>query len=148
MVSLEIVEAKIEEYLKDKRDLTRSALDDLYKLFIVRDHLQDASMTVLSAALNGDWINTWSSKLENADGSKGAHWTKEQTNSVMRSYGYDCDEDEFNMAMNMMFSDYCEVANNLGNDMVQFCASMAKAFLDDKDAKDDKLHSYYKCIVK
>ncbi len=51
--------------------------------------------------------------------------------------------------MNMMYSDYCRVANKYGSGMSDFYAYMAKAFLFDKDAPSpkEKLAAYYHSIV-
>ena len=49
--------------------------------------------------------------------------------------------------MNMIYSDYCVVAEKLGTSTAEFYAGMAKAFLDDKDAQPDKLGRYYEYIV-
>lgn len=56
----------------------------------------------------------------------------------------------FCLAMNMMYSDYCKVAQKFGADRPEFYAEMAKAFLKDKDFDgngEEKLWLYYKCIV-
>ena len=45
--------------------------------------------------------------------------------------------------MNMMYSDYCRVAEKVGASSLDFYAYMAKAFLDDRDAAPNKLARYY-----
>lgn len=58
-------------------------------------------------------------------------------------------EDDWNVAMNMMYSDYCSVAAKYGVNKPEFFADMAKAFLFDKDAKGpkEKLSAYYHGIA-
>lgn len=90
----------------------------------------------------------WTAAMQNEDGTHGPHWTMEQTKQVMAQKGIECDPTEFFVAMNMIYSDYCEVAKKLGVNTVDFCAKMAKAFLDDKDSQPDKLSLYYEYIVK
>ena len=90
----------------------------------------------------------WTSKMENVDGTKGPHWTMEQTKQVMAQNGIECDPLEFNIAINMMYSDYAAVAKKMGVDKTDFYAAMAKAFLDDPDAVPDKLSHYYEYVVK
>lgn len=90
----------------------------------------------------------WTSKMENVDGTKGPHWTMEQTKQVMAQNGIECDPLEFNIAINMMYSDYVAVAKKMGVDKTDFYAAMAKAFLDDPDAGPDKLSHYYEYVVK
>lgn len=98
--------------------------------------------------MNRDTAEEWMEKMKNEDGTKGAHWTLEQCEQAMRQRGIDCDPTEFCVAMNMMYSDYCGVAKMLNTNTVDFYVYMAKAFLDDDDAKEDKLMKYYECIVK
>ena len=87
-------------------------------------------------------------KMVNEDGSKGAHWNMDQTKQVMEQRGIQCDPVEFYIAMNMMYSDYYPVAKKLNVNSVEFYADMAKAFLDDKDAGDDKLAKYFAYVAK
>ena len=49
--------------------------------------------------------------------------------------------------MNAMYSDYCEVAKKYGVDQTDFYADMAKAWMNDKDAKKNKSALYYECVV-
>ena len=51
--------------------------------------------------------------------------------------------------MNMMYSDYCTVANKYNVGTPEFYACMAKAFLFEKDAKSPnaKMAAYYFGIV-
>ena len=91
--------------------------------------------------------NTWMSALRNEDGSKGPHWTFEQAKQVLAQKAYNIDPIEFYVAMNMMYSDYLKPAKEFNVNNIDFYACMAKAFLNDKDADDDKLMSYYYAIV-
>ena len=88
----------------------------------------------------------WNQELENEDGSMGGHWTIDQTNAVARSLGYNHDERDFNVTMNMMYSDYYKVAERFGVSVPEFYATMANAFLNDSDARKDKLKMYYNYI--
>ena len=49
--------------------------------------------------------------------------------------------------MNMIYSDYCGVAKKLNVNNVDFCVYIAQAFLDDKDAAEDKLSRHYRHIA-
>ena len=106
-----------------------------------------------SDRLTRDEIKTWNDNMENVDGTKGGHWTVEQTSAVAASIGVCFDhvtDFEFNVAMNMMYSDYFNVAksNNVSN--ATFFGGMAKAFLFDPDGGEPykKLKKYYCYIVK
>ena len=95
-----------------------------------------------------DTAMEWVKRMKNEDGTTGPHWTMEQTRQVMDQYNIQCDEIEFFVAMNMMYSDYCKVAKKHNCSTIEFYTGMAKAFLDDKDAYPEKLVRYYECIVK
>lgn len=89
----------------------------------------------------------WTEKMENEDGTKGAHWSYDQVNQLMAQKNIDCDPAEFYAAVNMMYSDYCKVAKQYNINTVDFYFAMAKAFLDDADAGDDKIEKYYEYVV-
>lgn len=74
-------------------------------------------------------------------------WTMEQTTQVMHRNEAECNEVDFFAAMNMMYSDYREVAQEIGQDNPDFYAKLAKAFLCDEDAAEGKLVKYYGVIV-
>lgn len=90
----------------------------------------------------------WCKAMENEDGTRGPHWSMDQARQVMEQNKIHCDEVEFFVALNMMYSDYCEVAKKHGCSNAEFYAGMAKAFLDDKDANRNKLSRYYEYIVR
>ena len=90
----------------------------------------------------------WSKKMKNADGSMGAHWTKEQVKPYMQQVGYQGEEIEFWIIMNALYSDYCKIAKKYGIDRPEYYAELTKAWLEDKDAVPDKAAAYYECIVK
>lgn len=90
----------------------------------------------------------WVQKMENSDGTRGEHFRAEQAEQMRMTHCPMCDKTEFWAAMNMMYSDYCEVAKKMGMDKPEFYAHMAKAFLTDKDAGDNKLAKYMKYIAK
>lgn len=87
--------------------------------------------------------DSWMHKLQNEDGTDGAHWSVTETNAIPHAYSDVC----WNATMNMMYSDYCGVARSHNVDNVDFYADMSRAFLDDKDAGDNKLAKYYRSIV-
>lgn len=89
--------------------------------------------------LNEELAKSWVASMENKDGTKGEHWTIEQTNQYAENYNkYD-----FYAIANMMRSDYynpkLEEATYL---------QMAKDWLNDKDVGDCKTLKYYMYIVK
>ena len=94
-----------------------------------------------------EWMLAKATKdMINEDGTIGAHWTLEQTNNVAKQYGVTFNhynEYDWNYVMNMIYSDYYKVIPNVIQSYIKF----AKAFLDDKDAKD-KAFKYYYNVVK
>lgn len=94
-----------------------------------------------------EMADEWMHGLENEDGSRGAHWSYEQTKNLLEQKKIDCDPMEFYVAMNMLYSDYFKVAKKFNVNNTEFYADLAEAFLCDKDADEDKLVRYYECIV-
>lgn len=96
-------------------------------------------------------VEEWAASMENEDGTRGPHWSMEQTKKVMAQKEIGGSPLAFYMAINMMYSDYCKVAKKLGVNTVEFYACMAEAFLNDKDAigggGEEKLAAYYNAVV-
>lgn len=95
----------------------------------------------------------WARSLDNQNGSSGAHWTIDETTNVAYSKGIDFDaisKEDWYMALNMAYSDYCVIANKYGVDNIDFYVDLAKQWLWDDDTinGNDKLDKYYKYIVK
>lgn len=91
----------------------------------------------------------WVERMENEDGTTGAHWTKEQTEAVRKASGREYPACIWWAAMNMCYSDYYGVAVKHGVNKPEFYADLADAFLDDKDADgaEEKISAYYHCIA-
>ena len=100
-----------------------------------------------SEHLSMEEAKKWTSKMKNADGTTGPHWTPDQTNAVMAQRGISCNKADFYAAMNMMYSDYGMVAKAYSADNQNFYADMAAAFLNDKDAAPGKIVEYLDAIV-
>lgn len=94
----------------------------------------------------------WAERMQNADGTTGPHWTMDQTSAVADARGipHDIPRWAWGVAMNMMYSDYYDVAVEFGVNRPEFYAALAKAFLMDKDGPgpEEKLCAYYRNIVK
>lgn len=97
--------------------------------------------------LTHDEAEEWCDSMMNADGSKGGHWTMEQTAEVAKQRGINCDKNDFWAVMNMMYSDYSKIAAKHSVDTPGFYADLARAFLDDADAVDGKAYAYWDCIT-
>ena len=96
-----------------------------------------------------DDAKAWTAKMENEDGTTGPHWTMGQTDAVANITGVSVKSCIWWAAMNMMYSDYCEVAAKYGVGTTEFYADMAKAFLFDRDAGGPraKMAAYYHGIA-
>ena len=97
--------------------------------------------------LSYDEAEEWCDNMINADGTKGCHWTLEQTQDVAKQRNINCDPNDFYAAMNMMYSDYCMIAKSYGIDTANFYADLAAAFLTDKDAVPGKIVEYWETIA-
>lgn len=93
----------------------------------------------------------WAEHMQNADGTVGPHWTMDQTSAVADASGipHDIPRWAWGVTMNMMYSDYYDVARKFGVNVPEFYAELARAFLMDKDGPgpEEKLCAYYRCIA-
>lgn len=95
----------------------------------------------------------WVEDMVGADGSIGGMWTKEETTAVAKKIGVDFkkfDETAFWVAMNMVYSDTCEVMDKHGINKPEIFAELAESWLSDEDTLKGakKLAAYYECVVK
>ena len=74
----------------------------------------------------------------------GEHWSIDQTTGAKESLGYDVDNIDFYIVANMMFNDYVDIVQ----DNEELALKMAYDWLNDEDAKEDKLYCYWKHIIK
>lgn len=95
----------------------------------------------------------WMKKLKNEDGSKGAHWNREQVNKLFKEHkieektGGEVSEDEFYYVMNMLYSDYCKALKENNINSIKVYVELAIAWLMDKDAAENKLARYFYCVT-
>ena len=74
----------------------------------------------------------------------GEYWSMEDTTNAMQSMGYSFNPIDFYVVANMMMNDY----NDLTKEDEELALRLAYDWLNDVDAKDDKLYCYWKHIVK
>lgn len=129
------------------KSFTKHLLDELK----VSNHAfyeeQEMELYVMT---NGYHFNEWMldcaiKNMINEDGSKGAHWSLEQTTSVAQSLGANFssfNKYDFNYVMNMLYSDLYGSVNASASEY----GKMALKWLSDKDAKDGKAFRYYWAI--
>lgn len=95
----------------------------------------------------------WVSEMEGTDPAHpmGAKWTPEQVKPFAQKYGFPTDGEkfwEFYAIMNAMYSDAFDTAKEFNVVRPEFFASLAKGWINDKDAVPNKAKMYYECIVK
>ena len=87
-------------------------------------------------------------KMENEDGTRGPHWSLEETTTLASQYGIALGS-KFNrydwfVALNMVYSDYYRVIMNItGSNNTKHYVEFAKAWLNDKDIDEGKMWYYY-----
>ena len=92
------------------------------------------------------------SKMENEDGSRGPHWSLEETTALASQYGITLGS-KFNrydwfVALNMVYSDYFKVIMNLSSTAsTKPFVELAKAWLHDKDIDEGKMWYYYVYVM-
>ena len=92
-------------------------------------------------------------KMENEDGTKGPHWSIEETERVAQQYGVNLKSEKFNkydwfVALNMIRSDfYRAVVSMTGTDNIKHFVELTKAWLNDKDIEEGKMWFYFKYVM-
>lgn len=115
----------------------------IYNMAHMKEHIKEMS--------DHDY-DKWLEGMEGADGSIGPMWTEEETTSVAKRIGIDFNNftpKEFQVAMDMMYSDMCEVAEEFNVNKPEFYAKLAKAWLLDEDTLKggEKLSAYHEYVV-
>lgn len=105
--------------------------------------LHDMENEICYPPLTESQAKEYVAHMTNKDGSKGEHWTLEQTKAYQAGHAEYANIDAlcFYVAMNMMYSDYFKPAYTTDN-----YASMAKDFIEDKDAPANKVVRYIKAM--
>ena len=139
MLDIPMIEKEIEDL--ESKHTCYQVCERLAILYSVLDHAGEKTRKLYKFSPMD--ANKWVSKMENEDGTTGAHWTFDQVHQLMEQRGIDCDPVQFWAALCMMYSGYATAASKhgVGGD-VDFYIDMACAFLNDKDAPKDKLARY------
>lgn len=103
--------------------------------------------------LTREMAEEWVASMEGSDPAKphGGKWTMDQVRPIAQKYGVPTEGErfvEFWAVMNALYSDYYPVAKKYNVLTPEFFADMAMAFINDKDAVENKAAMYYECIVK
>jgi hypothetical protein len=92
----------------------------------------------------------WVENMKDSSGNVGGKYSWSQAHQYAVNKGITSDKKiaEFYAAMNAMYSDFHAAGEKFGVDTPDFYACLAKLFMDDPDAVNDKMAMYYKYIVK
>lgn len=133
---------ELREYITDALSMLKETNKDVYEELEL----------ILYKRVYGCHFNEWLlekalSELVNEDGTKGKHWSYEETRSVANQSNITFEkynEYDWCYVLNMIYSDYYgAVPNDLS-----IYVKMAKKFLEDKDASDGKALKYYLAMEK
>ena len=144
MITLEKIEHEITQTMEEPMSL--HSIEKLNALYKAKRNLNGHEAH--RGRLSRDQAHAWVRHMEHEDGTKGEHWTCEQTTQVMRNKGYEFEPAEWYAIMNAMHADYFKVAKMFGVDNIDFYAAMAKAWLCDEDAVEDKAKQYWEHVAK
>lgn len=97
--------------------------------------------------LDEETAREWVESMIFSDGSKGPKWSLEQAEKMMTLVGAKCDPVEFWAILHAVYSDYSKVFKKYGMDQPEIYASVAKAWLEDEDAVEDKAKAYFEHVV-
>lgn len=131
---METLEDLFNEVVEDLRESDKELYCDiLYKIHKI----------AYGGHLGEDLAKKWVSCMENKDGTKGGHWSWEETESVRKQYASQQEPSDFYAVVNMIYSDYY----NPRFDTATY-AQLAIDWLDDKDVGGCKTLKYYMKVVK
>lgn len=138
---------------KDNPTLTYTMMNYFSRYF--EEHKEEAMQLFkqIYIAVYGEHFTDWLakeavSKMKNADGSTGEHWTFEQAKKVAQDNGIDFADANFNeydwyYVLNMAYSDL----KPLFGDNAQYYINYVKLWLTDVDVDKGKAFRYYVSVV-
>ncbi len=97
--------------------------------------------------LTREMAEEWTANMENEDGTRGPHWPFERIQKEMEQHGVKCDPVKFWAVINAIYSDDVAVAKKHGVNTMEYYIDRTKAWLEDKDAVQDKVGAYYMYVV-
>ena len=95
--------------------------------------------------MKNDIFKKWMKKMKNADGTTGPHFSEEQIKNIYRDEKIKekgISIEEFEVVMNMLYSDYCKILKENGMNSQKLYTDLAVAFIKDEDAEKHKTLRY------
>lgn len=151
MTHKDILDAIKEMESERLNDKTASIMADL---LYIRDHWHDHRAEAMEQddgdypCFNWEMAEEWTAHMENEDGTTGPHWPLERIKKEIEQRGIKCDLIKFWAVINAIYSDDVAVAKKHNVNTMDYYIDRAKAWLDDKDAVEDKAAAYYRYVVK
>ena len=109
-----------------------------------RGHSQSGMMPPMDRQM----AEEWTSHMQNADGTRGPHFTMEKTKEIQKQYNVNCDPVLFWTVINSLYSDYDEALKKNNASTIEMYACLAKAWIEDADAVPNKATAYYMYVFK
>lgn len=144
MLTCEYFEQEIDNILSHK-SLSCNELEVLKNL-LVTNHFLGKEMSETSK-MSEETAREWVSKMENTDGTTGAHWTIDATTAIRDKLGlkHIC-KYEFWAVMNSLYSDYGKTLAKT-NATPEIYGELARDWIEDDDAVKAKASAYYRYVV-
>ena len=90
----------------------------------------------------------WVKSMRAEDGTKMPHWTMDQVRQVAKQKGInDIDAPELFAILNALYADYDPIFKRHNVSTMEFYVDMARAWIQDEDAVENKVMAYYECIT-
>lgn len=144
MLTCEYFEQEIDNILS-RKSLSCNELEVLKNLLVTKHFLgKELSET---SKMSEETAREWVSKMENTDGTTGAHWTIDATTAVRDKLGlkHIC-KYEFWAVMNSLYSDYGKTLAKT-NATPEIYGELARDWIEDDDAVKAKASAYYRYVV-
>lgn len=144
MLTCEYFEQEIDDILS-RKSLNCNELEVLKNLLVTK-HFLGKEMSETSK-MSEETAREWVSKMENTDGTTGAHWTIDATTAVRDKLGlkHIC-KYEFWAVMNSLYSDYGKTLAKT-NATPEIYGELARDWIEDDDAVKAKASTYYRYVV-
>lgn len=144
MLTCEYFEQEIDDILS-RKSLSCNELEVLKNLLVTK-HFLGKEMYETSK-MSEETAREWVSKMENTDGTTGAHWTIDATTAVRDKLGlkHIC-KYEFWAVMNSLYSDYGKTLAKT-NATPEIYGELARDWIEDDDAVKAKASAYYRYVV-
>lgn len=96
--------------------------------------------TAYGKKLNKDMAEEWVMNMRPA----GQHWTMAEAEEVIKAKNLKATAIDYYVVINMMYNDYYKLVK----DNEELALELAEQWLDDEDAKENKLFEYWKHVAK